>query len=56
MKVILGNTPQSRRSQRRSSFAGVSANDTGARRLIEMMTEFKLTSLDKLAEAHPDAI
>ena len=28
----------------------VSANDTGARRLIEMMTEFKLTSLEPLAE------
>jgi len=27
----------------------VSANDTGARRLIEMMTEFKLTSLEPLA-------
>ena len=28
----------------------VSANDTGARRLIEMMTEFKLTSLEPLAK------
>ena len=28
----------------------ISANDTGARRLIDMMTEFKLTSLDKLAK------
>ncbi len=28
----------------------VSANDTGARRLIEMMKEFKLTSLDALAK------
>jgi N-methylhydantoinase B len=28
----------------------VSANDTGARRLIEMMTEFKLTSLESLAK------
>ena len=26
----------------------ISANDTGARRLIEMMTEFKMNSLDKL--------
>jgi N-methylhydantoinase B len=26
----------------------ISANDTGARRLVEMMTEFKMTSLDKL--------
>jgi N-methylhydantoinase B len=28
----------------------VSANDTGARRLVEMMQEFKLTSLDALAK------
>ena len=28
----------------------VSANDTGARRLIDMMTEFKLTSLEPLAK------
>ena len=28
----------------------VSANDTGARRLIEMMTEFRLTSLEPLAK------
>ena len=28
----------------------ISANDTGARRLIDMMTEFKLTSLDALAK------
>ena len=28
----------------------VSANDTGARRLLEMMKEFDLTSLDKLAQ------
>ncbi|MDE2446016.1 MAG: hydantoinase B/oxoprolinase family protein, partial [Alphaproteobacteria bacterium] len=28
----------------------ISANDTGARRLIEMMTEFEMTSLDKLAD------
>ena len=28
----------------------VSANDTGTRRLIEMMTEFKLTSLEPLAQ------
>jgi N-methylhydantoinase B len=28
----------------------VSANDTGARRLVDMMTEFKLTSLEPLAE------
>ena len=26
----------------------ISANDTGARRLVEMMTEFKMSSLDKL--------
>jgi N-methylhydantoinase B len=28
----------------------ISANDTGARRLVEMMTEFKMTSLDKLGD------
>ncbi len=28
----------------------ISANDTGARRLVEMMTEFKLTSLERLAK------
>ena len=28
----------------------ISANDTGARRLVEMMTEFKVSSLDKLGD------
>ncbi len=28
----------------------ISANDTGARRLVEMMTEFKMTSLDRLGD------
>ncbi|MDE2384578.1 MAG: hydantoinase B/oxoprolinase family protein [Alphaproteobacteria bacterium] len=49
MKVILGNT-RNPVEVKGDLLSLVSANDTGARRLIEMMTEFKLPSLDKLAK------
>ena len=48
LKVILGNT-RNPVEVKGDLLSLVSANDTGVRRLIEMMTEFKLTSLDKLA-------
>ena len=49
MKVILGNT-RNPIEVKGDLLSLVSANDTGARRLIEMMHEFKLASLDKLAK------
>jgi N-methylhydantoinase B len=49
LKVILGNT-RNPVEVKGDLLSLVSANDTGARRLIEMMTEFKLPSLDKLAK------
>ncbi len=48
LKVILGNT-RAPIEVKGDLLSLVSANDTGARRLVEMMAEFKLTSLDKLA-------
>jgi N-methylhydantoinase B len=48
MKVILGNT-RNPIEVKGDLLSLVSANDTGARRLVEMMTEFNLASLDKLA-------
>ena len=47
MKVILGNT-RNPIEVKGDLLSLVSANDTGARRLVEMMSEFKLKSLDKL--------
>ncbi len=49
MKVILGNS-RSPIEVKGDILSLVSANDTGARRLVEMMTEFKMASLDKLAK------
>ena len=34
----------------------VSSNEVGCARLLEMMAEFSLTTLDALARAHPDAV
>ena len=48
VKVILGNT-RNPVEVKGDLLSLVSANDTGVRRLIQMMSEFKLTSLDKLA-------
>jgi N-methylhydantoinase B len=47
MKVILGNT-RNPIEVKGDLLSLVSANDTGARRLVEMMTEFKLASLEPL--------
>ena len=49
MKVILANT-RSPIEVKGDLLSLVSANDTGARRLVEMMREFKLHSLDKLGK------
>jgi N-methylhydantoinase B len=48
MDVILANSRQPI-EVRGDILSLISGNDTGARRLVEMMTEFKLTSLDPLA-------
>ncbi len=47
MKVILANT-RNPIEVKGDLLSLVSANDTGVRRLIEMMEEFKLTSIEKL--------
>ena len=49
MSIILANS-RSPVEVKGDILSLISANDTGARRLIDMMKEFKLSSLDKLAK------